>query len=299
MLGSEIVEVNTVSHNNKHQNYLKDSNGIEHGPYDLIVVSDGVNSSLRNYLTKTDPDFEYKSHDFSWGCLWTIVEDFRSEYRETLLQVLNTCSQMAGYMPSGKNQNDENDKFSFFWSIHKKDFEKWNSDEISLDCFKSELLELDPNFSKCLLDQIKTKDQLKFANYKNVKTKNTGKRNIIFIGDSSHATSPVLGQGTNLALRDAQVLAECLSTVDKIPESLSQFIQLTKSHCNYIQNASMALNPVFQSNIPALHLFRDHLTPILTKIPYIKKEALLTQSGIKKSLFSNYPIEDYVSPFEK
>ena len=298
-LGHEIIEIRTDTVGEIHQNYLKDINGKEYGPYDLIVISDGQSSKLRDFLSSTDSDFNYVFHDFAWGCLWTIVDEFEErEYKQTLLQVLNTCSQMAGYMPSGRNQQDSRKKFSFFWSFHSKNYEKWVRDEITLDQIKSELLELDPNFSKHVLDQIKTKEQLQFANYKNVKSKNPGKRNIILIGDSFHATSPVLGQGTNLALTDALVLSQCLSKIDKMSLALKEFTTLRRSPCNFIQNTSSLLNPIFQSNIPFFHHFRDHLTPILTKIPYIYNQGLLTQSGIKNSLFSNYPIDEYAIPFQ-
>eukprot|EP01080_Neovahlkampfia_damariscottae_P007638 gene7638-11960_t len=298
-LGTEIIEVETDTVKNQHQNYLKDINGKEYGPFDMVVVSDGQRSVLREFLSKTDQDFGYYIHDFAWCCLWTIVNECEErKYKNTLLQVLNTCAQMVGYMPSGCNQQDATNKFSFFWSIHKRDYEKWKNNEITLDELKQEIYDLDPKFSVPLLDQIKTKEQLQFANYKNVKAKNTGKRNIIFIGDSFHATSPVLGQGTNLALMDALVLSQCLSKIDQMSIALKEFTSLRKSSCNFIQNTSSLLNPVFQSNIPFLHHFRDNLAPIFTNIPFIEKEGLLTQSGLKKSLFSNYNVEEFAKPFQ-
>jgi hypothetical protein len=43
---------------------------------------------------------------------------------------------------------------------------------------------------------------------------------LIFIGDTTHATSPQLGQGANLALRDAMYLADAFA--DRVLEISAQ-----------------------------------------------------------------------------
>ena len=53
-LGHEIIEIRTDTVGEIHQNYLKDINGKEYGPYDLIVISDGQSSKLRDFLSSTD-----------------------------------------------------------------------------------------------------------------------------------------------------------------------------------------------------------------------------------------------------
>jgi FAD-dependent urate hydroxylase len=46
---------------------------------------------------------------------------------------------------------------------------------------------------------------------------------VLLIGDAAHATSPNMAQGAAMALEDAIVLAECLTTVDGITDALAAY----------------------------------------------------------------------------
>src|SRR5204862_2391904 len=80
---------------------------------------------------------------------------------------------------------------------------------------------------------------------------------LVFIGDAAHATSPQLGQGTNLALEDARVLACCVSTSSNLRDGLASFSQARLAHVRYYQRASWALTPFFQSEAAPLGWLRD------------------------------------------
>ena len=46
---------------------------------------------------------------------------------------------------------------------------------------------------------------------------------VVLVGEAAHATSPNMAEGAAMALEDALVLADCLSTLETIPAALSTF----------------------------------------------------------------------------
>lgn len=276
LTGKNVVSVETKDG----QNYLKDSESKEYGPFDLVVIADGQKSSLRNSLK--GEEFPVKHHHYKWGALWTLIPDHPERpLKNTLYQALSKCDIMLGYLPSGKSDTDSSSKVSIFWSIHERDYVKWKNNEITLEDLKSSIKDLDPYMSQYILDYITSKDQLNFADYSDVRMENVGKRNIIFIGDSAHATSPVLGQGTNLALYDTLSLSQHLLDYE-LNDALKNFSKERKEHVLFYLRASKILNPVFQSDhIPGLSFLRDNFTPLMLKIPFFYKQGLMTQSGVK------------------
>ena len=104
-----------------------------------------------------------------------------------------------------------------------------------------------------------------------------------FIGDAAHATSPQLGQGTNLALEDARVLAACVSGARDLDAGLARFNQARLGHARYYQRASWALTPFFQSHWSALSGLRDLVMGPLCKFPVSRRLMLTTLAGVQRS----------------
>lgn len=57
--------------------------------------------------------------------------------------------------------------------------------------------------------------------------------NTVVIGDAAHATSPQLGQGTNLALLDAVALAHSLAYAADLPSALAAYTRARKTHLHF------------------------------------------------------------------
>jgi 2-polyprenyl-6-methoxyphenol hydroxylase-like FAD-dependent oxidoreductase len=105
----------------------------------------------------------------------------------------------------------------------------------------------------------------------------------VIIGDAAHATSPQLGQGTNLALLDAVALAESLANSDSIPAALATYTQARKGHLHFYSQASRLLTPLFQSDLTVLPWFRDRLMAMSSTWPVMKGLNLQTLVGVRRS----------------
>lgn len=62
---------------------------------------------------------------------------------------------------------------------------------------------------------------------------------VLLIGDAAHATTPHLGQGAGMAIEDAVVLAEELTSGNDLPASLAAFMQRRFERCRYISEMSL------------------------------------------------------------
>jgi salicylate hydroxylase len=61
---------------------------------------------------------------------------------------------------------------------------------------------------------------------------------ITLLGDSAHSMLHNQGQGANMAIQDAGVLAECLLEADSVAEALQKYETLRKPVCHLFQNLS-------------------------------------------------------------
>jgi len=151
------------------------------------------------------------------------------------------------------------------------------------------------------LEQVHNHVDLPFATYCDVRLKqfHNAEANIVCVGDAAHAMSPVLGQGINFALLDAQTLSQCLhdAAADKSPllhstfreqlaAALLRFSSLRRPALRYYQSISFFLNPWFQSStVPGMALARDLLFNPMTRLPMLRQQMLLSQVGAKSGFF--------------
>lgn len=218
---------------------------------DLVVVADGARSGLRGQtgLACRDPIYP-------WGAVWAVLDDPQAAYGTTLWQWYRSAGQMLGIMPTGRAPGRATRVVSMFWSLHADRFDDWR--KAGLDAFKHEVLALNPDCG-ALLDQLQSVDQLTWARYHDVVMPAYHRGRCVVIGDAAHATSPQLGQGTNLALLDAVVLADCLATGGGVEAALARYSQARRPHLHYYGQASRWLTPLFQSDLRILPWLRDLL----------------------------------------
>jgi 2-polyprenyl-6-methoxyphenol hydroxylase-like FAD-dependent oxidoreductase len=197
---------------------------------------------------------------------------------------------MIGVLPVGKSANSEFTNAAFFWSLKVSNYENWKNEPLSK--WQDYCISLWPE-TESIVTQFKTHDDLTMATYKDVILKNYNHDNLVFIGDSAHCTSPQLGQGANLALVDAYVLAECLKTSNSTQEALEQFNNRRKKHIKFYQMASRALTPFFQSDSLFFAKLRLLACGLSCKIPFTQKMAANVLTGTRNSLFSSLPNSEW------
>ncbi len=263
-LGSEVSEVESRT--------LTLQDGSREGPFDLIVAADGARSAIRSQLP-----IRFKQRDYAWGALWHMGPEERST--DQLFQVVDGTNKMVGLLPTGFSANGNNSLTSLFWSIHRDRVSECMSSGLSQ--WKAGVLTMIPQ-AESLLESISSLDQLTFARYSDVKMKSFYHENVVVIGDAAHATSPQLGQGVNLGLWDAMVLADCINSCDSVDEALWSYQRTRKRHLAYYQWATRFLTHFFQSDSKTLGVLRDFGMPLAGKIGPLRSQMVSTMAGIKR-----------------
>lgn len=248
--------------------FLKDDAGGVEGPFDLVLLCDGARSRLREQT-----DIETRVDQYPWGALWFIGKRTPEFAPDLLWQRVGTTRELCGFLPTGTEQ----DYLSLFWSV------RLDEPLPDLDQWKEQLLKLVPE-AEVFLKQVESIDQLQRASYHDVRMKRWHDEGVAILGDAAHALSPQLGQGINLALCDASVLAGCLDEFE-LSEALTTYTRRRRKHVGFYQFATRWTTPFFQSDHRMLGRLRDLSFPIGMKIPYLRRQMIATMSGLKTGAF--------------
>ncbi len=240
--------------------YLVLQDGRLEGPYDLIIGCDGRSSALRRSLASLGlRSFE---HWYRYGCLWTVLPDkvgFLAGRAHTLTQRLDGARKMLGFLPSGRAPGDAPGaptNVSLFWSLDMSTVDAVRAQ--GLEAWKAQVGVLEPS-ARALVGQIERMDELIPAHYSSTfMPRLVYGSSMVLIGDAAHATSPQLGQGSNLALVDAWYLAQCLERAGyDVAAALAAFDAARRWRLRFYQLNSALLTPVFQSDSRAVGALRD------------------------------------------
>ena len=106
---------------------------------------------------------------------------------------------------------------------------------------------------------------------------------LVFLGDAAHAMSPQLGQGVNMALLDAEALAEALATQRDIDGALQHYRRRRRDHLAVYQRLSRWLTPLFQSGNDGLGRWRDLGFGPLGRLPLARGQMLKLLTGTKQA----------------
>ena len=247
---------------------------IESKPFDLKVIADGARSALR-----AQTGLAFKDHLYPWGAVWAVLPDPERKYGKTLWQWYRAAGQMLGIMPTGLAPGSDMPVVSIFWSLRADRYPAWQS--AGLQAWKDEVLALNPGCAE-LLAQITSQDQLTWARYHDVVMPQFHTTDTVVIGDAAHATSPQLGQGTNLALLDAVALAGSMAQHDTVLEALKNYTRARRQHVHFYSQASRLLTPLFQSDLRMLPWLRDVFLAQSARWPVLSGVNLQTLVGVRK-----------------
>ena len=245
--------------------YLTDHTGRRHGPFDFIVCGDGSRSRLRKAC-----GFRARVMAYDHGTLWVTVPGTAVQGR--LLQIVRRNQRMCGLLPLGDGL------CSLYWGLPLREFPEVRAN--GLDPLKREILSYAPEAVE-MLDLVVDFEQLLLTSYRHVWMRRCHDRHTLFLGDAAHAMSPHLGQGINLAMVDAYRFADCLRTAPNPPAAFRQFVQSQRAYLRYYSAITFLLSPFFQSDWRILGWGRDLALPLLPRIPWVKRQMLLTVSGLK------------------
>lgn len=261
--------------------------GRAEGPFDLVLDCAGAHDSLRETLGA-----HVHAPLYPWGALWAACRDRSGDFAGELRQVYDRASLMIGILPIGRAPGSAagENSVSFFWSLRLADFAAQR--DAGLGALKSRVLAAWPEAAP-ILDEIGTFDALSLATYRDVRMRPVVRARVLAIGDAAHGTSPQLGQGANLALIDAVVLAHALRHESNIDAALSRYVKQRRAHLRFYQTASAALTPAFQSDSRMIAWARDLFLGPLGRLPGLKQIMRTTLAGTRK-----FPLGIYRLPEE-
>ncbi len=286
--GLEIVDLERHERLGSRWSWLVDKARARHGPHELVVVADGARSQLRD-----DTSTSKRVAPYPWGALWFVGKDGTERGSDgtlparcrTLHQVVDGNQRMIGLLPTGRLPGEERSPrlTSLFWSIRCDRVEAWRRGDLA--SWKDEVRAMAPE-AEPVLAQIASHEQLLFASYHDVVMHRWHTRNVVYLGDAAHATSPQLGQGCNLALWDAMVLADAVAAEPSdVAFALAAYSRARKDHLAYYQLATRWLTPFFQSDVAPLGTLRDLGMPLMAKVPLFQKLMTLSMLGVMDGFF--------------
>ena len=250
--------------------------GKREGPFDLVVDCAGAHDRLRDGL-----GLKVRAPLYPWGALWTACPDRDGRFAGTLHQMYRRAHTMMGILPIGRRPGGGEQLVAFFWSLKLEEFEMQRT--AGLEVLKQRALAVWPE-AEPIVREIARFEDLSLASYRDVRIKPGRKGRVLVIGDAAHGTSPQLGQGANLALIDALMLAHSLKDADT-DRALAAFERARKPHIDFYRLSSRALTPLFQSDGRILPWLRDTFLAHTGWMPGGRHVMATTLSGARKLPF--------------
>jgi len=170
---------------------------------------------------------------------------------------------------------------SMFWGIENAAAERLY--DAGLEAFKADALRLYPACAP-ILEQVHGVDELTHGVYHDVVLRRLHDQGLVVVGDSGHAMSPHLGQGANMALFDAMVLADQIEMQDNLQDALAGYSRARGHHLRFYQWATRLATPFFQSHLQPLAFVRDQGFGLLSLTRATRRQMLLAMAGLKRGL---------------
>jgi 2-polyprenyl-6-methoxyphenol hydroxylase-like FAD-dependent oxidoreductase len=241
------------------------------GPHELLVVADGARSQAREHA-----GLRFRERPYAWGALWLVAADPDEVYAGELYQVVRGTSSMLGLLPTGRGPSpDSPPQVSLFSSLRADRLDAFRA---GFSEWKALVLRDDPR-AAFVLERLRGPEELLFAQYRHISMPRWHGERIVLLGDAAHAMSPQLGQGCNLALVDAAVLADVLAAAPSPTAALPRYTRERRAHLRYYLWATRGLTPLFQSDHDWLGRLRDGLMPIVGKLPWFRRQMCLSMAG--------------------
>lgn len=255
------------------------------GSFDLVIDASGAHSAIRDKYAAIR-----RRHQFAYGALWGVCRAPEDAPLDVLRQRFHGAKVGIGLIPIGRLPGgDPTPHIGFHWSVRNSAVEAWR--RAPIDEWKCEVESLWPD-TRFLTAQIARHEDLTWAAYADVALDKLYAGRIAFIGDAAHAISPRLGQGANLGLVDALVLANALATSSRPSAALESYNAKRRGQVRFYHAASRWLSTLFQSDSVVAPFLRDLAFAPVSRIPYMRRQMLDSLAGMKTGLFGRADVAD-------
>lgn len=255
--------------------HLVDNVGRTHGPFDLIIAADGAHSRLRHIAPKQ----VRRESMYPWGALWCLLPADNWPHATELRQRYAGTREMIGLLPVGQRVGHAGRWLTFYFSLPGNQVDTFDAE--GFDRMRERVASLWPEAHE-LLAKISSPQQINRARYRDVVMRKPVEGKVVFLGDAAHAMSPQLGQGVNMALLDAQALADAIADSSSVEDALQRYPHRRRSHLAVYQRLSRWLTPLFQSEHDALAVMRDYAFGPLGRLPLARGQMLKILTGTKR-----------------
>lgn len=239
----------TITGVEPHSGYVIQGSNPRHGPYDLIVVADGAHSVLREQI----PVFVSRNRRAEMVALVGLLDDPDHFASDHLAQYFDGTRHLSVWpvgrpVPSGSSRCSVAMNVSLAEANTFRDQTRW----------RNHMTRLNPEIGGLLKTQ-RDEIDLHVFRYRDVELRTYSAGRAVVIGDAAHSMSPQLGVGAQLAMEDAEVLANMLSGNRNLSAGLHAYTLARQTKVRRYQRASRWLTPLFQSNSGLLSGMRDRL----------------------------------------
>ena len=236
----------------------------------LLVIAEGRNSNLAKSIASENFSKDYEQ------IAKTFLVEIPELNSEEAVQVFYE-KEIFALMPY-KNGTEIN-QFSVVWSMPK---------ELALDLSLENLSTHIQKFEKKLSCKIKVTSELLSFPLSAHHLDEYCDHGVCVIADAAHSIHPLAGQGINLGISDAIILAEEIERAINAEKDIGQLALLKKYELRRkTLNASMIrgvdfLFNLFQQDNPYLRLGRNSGLKVVDKLSFLKKNFILHASGMHK-----------------
>lgn len=264
------------------------------GRFDALVLANGSFSKLRSGMA-----VDQSQKPFPWGALWAVLPAPPGFAPVELRQRFRAAREMVGLMPVGRALDapaSTSPGINFFWSLPLADLPVWRA--APLADWKARVRDLMPDTAP-LLECVSSHEQLRVARYADVWMAQWHDGRVVAVGDCGHGMSPQLGQGANMALIDAWVLAHCVRGASSgsgsgsgaggrvaWADAFARYSAERRAHLRFYQHSSVALTPLFQSHQRFAPAFRDLFFGLPGRLSWVHHHAVAAVSGLKTGWLS-------------
>ena len=223
--------------------------------YDLILVCDGIKSSLRKrYFDTSEPIF---TNYVAWRGMVETKNLPAHNGNEKVNVYYGPGSHCVHYPTGHKNLIN-------FVAIEYND--KWLEESWRIEGEREELKKSFKGWNPKLLSMLMSSKELyKWGIFDRPMPKTLYKGKCVLLGDAAHPMVPFLGQGGCLAIEDAYCLMSLLKDSEDLLASLETYNSIRNSRASWIQKRSKIQGTFNHISNPFMVALRNSITKLMMK----------------------------------